>query len=180
MELSLDLRIGWACHSWVLPMNEVDRFFFGQSHFLREWHIIRPTRAAAAVPGESEIIDQFLLGTMDTLARVFWGLHARGMCLWSGGVYNLVKLCSPSAACRQEAINRAAHLFRRLLALEQVMAEGNMTPELLAFESQSLWFHGTVYRELLGLVAEGCLEEATLYSWQVHSSVYHEKGQLVS
>ncbi len=178
MELSLDLRIGWACHSWVLPMNEVARFFFGQSHFLREWHIIRGTPAAAA--GESQIIDQFLLSTTETLSRVFWGLHARGMCLWSGGVYNLVKLCSPSTACRQEAIDRAAHLFPRLLALEQVMAKGNMTPELLAFESHFLWFHGTVYRELLGLVAEGRLDEATVYSWQLHSSVYHVKGQLVS
>ena len=54
--------------------------------------------------------------------------------------------------------------------------EGGADPEVVAFNDGFLWHHGTCYRELHALVSEDYIDKARIYSWQMHSCPYHEKG----
>ena len=110
------------------------------------------------------------------MARAFWGLHARGLSLWLGGVYSMVKLCSMLPQQRDESISRGRALWKRLIVLEQMVAADQPDPELLELWHGFLWPQGVVYRELLVLLSEGRLQEAVSYAWRVHSSTPHEKG----
>ena len=104
------------------------------------------------------------------MARAFWGLHARGLSLWLGGVYSMVKLCSPQPRERDGCIARGSALWKRLVILEQMFAADRPDTELLEFWHGFLWPKGVAYRELLVLLSEGRLEEAIAYSWRIHSS----------
>jgi len=185
IETSIGLRLEWACGSWVEPMNSVVSYFAGQQALLREWAILRPAGGrhgrGPIAPGElglaPDIVDEFLLTKFEAMARIFLGLQARAMCLWRGGIYSAVKLLSEDTC--QEAAMRAAKVHRASLAVEEFLANGPPGDEheaVKSFESERLWNHSVVYRELLGLVAEDELDAARFYAWQLHSSVCHEKG----
>ena len=121
-----------------------------------------------------------MLEKVETCVRVFLGLHSRAMTLWNGGVYRMVLLCHPTQAWRDNVAARAVPLWRRLLAFEEGLADGTgdtCVDDLLNnFASQSLWMHGTMYRELHCLVSEGRWPEAFTYARRVFMGIYHEKG----
>ena len=110
------------------------------------------------------------------MSRTFCGLTARGLCLWQGGVYTMVKLLSEDPSQVQEAVQRAQLLWPRILALEALLATVGCPKGVRAFADRFLWFDGVVYRELLCLLSEGHLEFARTYALRVHGSVHHEKG----
>ena len=110
------------------------------------------------------------------MARAFWGLHARGLSLWLGGVYGMVKLCSVVPQQRDESISRGSALWKRLVVLEEMVAADQPDPELLEFWHGFQWPRSVAYRELLVLLSEGRLDEAVAYAWRVHSATSHEKG----
>lgn len=131
-----------------------------------------PSVAAVGPDG----VDEFLLQTAETMSRTFCGLTARALCLWQGGVYNMVKLLSEDPALQQEAIQRAQLLFPRILALEELMSSGQCPVGVKLFADRFLWIEGVAYRELLGMLSEGHVEFAKVYAWRIHGSVHHEKG----
>ena len=135
---------------------------FADKALLQVWGILQP--AASSVPVDAvdpidaaDVVDDFLLCSMESMSRVFWGLHARSLILWSGGVYNLVKLCASDPRLRAQAVGRACLLWPRILILENMLVEGDVDPEVVDFEAGYLWHHGTCYRELYGLVSETTL-----------------------
>jgi hypothetical protein len=172
IDASIRTRVGWASNAWVEPMNHVASHFANHSCTLHKWKVLR---LSPTVHGEIET-DEFLLQVVESLARTFFGLHARSLTLWQGGVYNLVKLLSPDPLHRAEAAARAGRLFPRILALEQYVAGITPDPAVLEFENRFLWYHSVIYREMLGLLSEGDVAMATALAWRAHSSVYHEKG----
>jgi hypothetical protein len=121
-------------------------------------------------------VDEFLLETVETMSRTFCGLTARGLCLWQGGVYTMVKLLSEDPGLVQEAVRRAELLWPRILALDTLLATPGCPAGVRAFGARFLWLDGVVYRELLCLLSEGQLEFARTYALRVHGSVHHEKG----
>jgi len=155
---------------------------FNDKALLQAWGILSP--GVAADPADAvdpvdvaDVVDDFLLCSFESISRVFWGLHARSLILWSGGVYNLVKLCSSAQRVRAQAVRRASLLWPRILILENMLVdEGGIDPEVIAFNDGFLWHHGTCYRELHGLVFEDYIAQAVYYSWQIHGCPYHEKG----
>ena len=155
---------------------------FTDKALLQAWEILRP--GVAADPADAvdpvdgaDVVDDFLLCSLESISRVFWGLHARSLILWTGGVYNQVKLCARDPRVRAQAVRRASLLWPRILILENMLvAGGDVDPEVIVFNDGFLWHHGACYRELHGLLAEGYIEQAICYSWQIHSSPYHEKG----
>ena len=148
-------------------MQEVANKFVDRA-LLQAWGILRPDVAD---------VDDFLLCSLESISRVFWGLHARSLILWSGGVYNQVKLCASDPRLRAQVVRRASLLWPRILILENMLVDGGVVdPEIIAFNDSFLWHHGTCYRELHGLVSENYITQATNYSRQVHSCPYHEKG----
>ena len=171
IELSLDIRLRWACGEWTVIMQEVANNF-GNKALLQAWKILPPGDAADPAP------DDFLLCSLESISRVFWGLHARSLILWTGGVYNQVKLCSDDDRVRAQAVRRASLLWPRILILENMLVAGDVDPEVIAFNDGFLWHQGTCYRELHGLVSENHIAKAVSYSWQIHSCPYHEKGLL--
>ena len=72
-------------------------------------------------------VDSFIQ-KVESLSRVFFGLQARALSLWSGGVYNLVLLCSTDEMEAAAAVLRAQKLYYRVLALEALLAKGNLWP----------------------------------------------------
>ena len=180
IELSIDIRLRWACGEWCVVMQEVANKFADKA-LLQAWGILRPADAADPVDevdpvDAADVVDDFLLCSMESMSRVFWGLHARSLILWSGGVYHQVKLCATDPRLRAQAVRRACLLWPRILILENMLVEGGVDSEVTAFEDGYLWHHGTCYRELYGLLSEGYIDQATNYSWQIHSCPYHEKG----
>ena len=166
IELSFDIRLRWACGEWTVIMQEVANNFADKA-LLRAWNILSP----------GDAVDEFLLCSMESISRVFWGLHARSLILWTGGVYNQVKLCASDPRVRAQAVRRASLLWPRILILENMLVDaGGVDPEVIDFNDGFLWQHGTCYRELFGLVSENYIAQAMNYSWQIHSSPYHEKG----
>jgi hypothetical protein len=133
---------------------------------------------AAADPSSVSVdrVDEFLLETVETMSRTFCGLTARGLCLWQGGVYTMVKLLSEDPGLVQEAVRRAELLWPRILALETLLATPGCPAGVRAFGARFLWLDGVAYRELLCLLSEGQLEFARTYALRVHGSVHHEKG----
>ena len=171
IELSFDIRLRWACGEWTVIMQEVANNFANKA-LLQAWEILCPGDAPVA-----DVVDDFLLCSLESISRVFWGLHARSLILWTGGVYNQVKLCSDDPSVRAQAVRRASLLWPRILILENMLVdEGCVDPEVFAFNDGFLWHHGTCYRELHGLVSENYIAQARSYSWQIHSCPYHEKG----
>jgi hypothetical protein len=184
-------------------LNDMVGQLSGPRTSLRQWGVIRaapssvfldpvsslPALAAAAAQEPStaspdpllaapvqDTVDEFLLETMETMSRTFCGLTARGLCLWQGGVYTMVKLLSQDPGLVQEAVRRAQLLWPRILALETLLATRGCPAGVRAFADRFLWFDGVVYRELLCLLSEGHLEFARTYALRVHGSVHHEKG----
>lgn len=205
IQVSIATRIGWASSTWLSVLNDMVGQLGGLSSGLRRWGVIKPMvlipSAAApdplsaapalqsaapgpesAAPGPSLAavgllaVDDFLLQTAETMSRTFCGLTARALCLWQGGVYNMVKLLSTDPVMQQEAVLRAQRLFPRILALEALLSSGDCPAGVRVFSDRYLWIGGVVYRELLGLLSEGQLEFAKQYAWRVHGSVHHEKG----
>ena len=92
----------------------------------------------------------------------------------------MVLLINPLLAWQNYVVDLATRLWRRLLAFEELLANGTGDPQvdeaLKVFASEFLWMHGTIYREFHGLLAEGRLDEAAICSWRVFCSIYHEKG----
>ena len=182
IQLSLRVRLQWAEGKYVEAMNKVIQFWSNVSK-LQDWGVL--SRGARAGPPLAAVADppvrsQFLLEKVETMTRVFMGLHTRALRLWQGGIYHLVLLCHPDEAWQDVAVQRAMMLWRRLLAFEEVLANGtgsdNDDSLVKLFASEFLWSHGTVYRELLCKVSEGRVDEARVYAWRVFGSVYHEKG----
>jgi hypothetical protein len=191
--VSITTRLGWATSDWIGVLNHMVGQFTGPDSSLRAWGVIKaplrapepstaaPDAAAAAVdplsaaPGPARV-DDFLLQTLETMSRTFCGLITRGLCLWQGGVYNMVKLLSEDQAIQLEAIRRAQLLFPRILALEKLLAATGCPAPVRAFANRFLWFDGVVYRELLCLLSEGHIEFAKTYARRVHGTVHHEKG----
>ena len=170
---------------------------FADKASLQAWGILHPTgwrrpipacprradpdgggRPGIAVDPVADDVDEFLLCSFESICRVFWGLHARSLVLWSGGVYNQVKLCASDPRVRAQAVRRASLLWPRILILENMLVAGDVDPEVIAFNDGFLWHQGTCYRELHGLVSENHIAKAVSYSWQIHSCPYHEKGLL--
>jgi hypothetical protein len=186
-------RLGWASGDWIGVLNDMVRQFSGPQGNLRAWGVIKaPLRAPelfttapdAASPAVDPLlaaqaparVDEFLLQTLETMSRTFCGLITRGLCLWQGGVYNMVKLLSEDLSIQSEAIRRAQLLFPRILALEKLLASTGCPKGVRAFANRFIWFDGVVYRELLCLLSEGHIEFAKTYARRVHGTVHHEKG----
>ena len=153
---------------------------FADKALLQAWGILRPAVAAVPVDAEgpvdaADVVDDFLLCSMESMSRVFWGLHARSLILWSGGIYNHVKLCA-SERLRAQAVQRASLLWPRILILENMLVEEGIDPEVIAFHDGFLWIHGSCYREINGLLFEDYIALAVKLSWQMHGCPYHEKG----
>ena len=134
---------------------------FADKSLLQACEILRPGVAADPVDAvdlvdvADDVVDDFLLCSLESISRVFWGLHARSLILWTGGVYNQVKLCSDDDRVRAQAVRRASLLWPRILILENMLVdEGCVDPEVFTFNDGFLWHHGTCYRELHGLVSE--------------------------
>jgi hypothetical protein len=191
--VSIATRLGWACCDWIGVLNDMVGHFSGPEGSLRTWGVIKaplrtpeaftdaPDAAAVAVDpllaAEAPArVDEFLLLTLETMSRTFCGLITRGLCLWQGGVYNMVKLLSEDPAIQLETIQRAQLLFPRILALEKLLAATGCPAPVRAFANRFLWFDGVVYRELLCLLSEGHIESAKTYARRVHGTVHHEKG----
>ena len=173
IELSFDIRLRWACGEWTVIVQEVANNFANKA-LLQAWGILRPGDAAGQV---ADVVDDFLLCSLESISRVFCGLHARSLILWTGGVYNQVKLCADDDRVRAQAVRRASLLWPRILIQENMLVDaGGLDPEVIAFNDGFLWHHGTCYRELHGLVSENYIAQARSYSWQIHSSPYREKG----
>ena len=187
IDLSLRMRLQWAEGKYVEPMNKAIQFWSNVNK-LQDWGVLhRGAQVAAAVAGpppaavaDPPVKSPFLLEKVETLTRIFMGLHTRALRLWQGGIYHLVLLCHPDEAWQGVAVQRAMLLWRRLLAFEEVLANGTGSDNddrlVQLFASEFLWSHGTVYRELLCKVSEGRVHEARVYAWRVFGSVYHEKG----
>ena len=122
------------------------------------------------------LVDNFMLTTFEAMARVFVGLHARSYALWTGGVYNMVGLCSPDPVVRATAARRGSALWPRIAAMEHLLASEHADPEVHNFAQGFLWHQGTVYREMVQLLSEGREDDAAVYCWRIFSSVLHEKG----
>jgi hypothetical protein len=191
--VSIATRLGWASGDWIAVLNDTVGQFSSPRSRLRTWGVIKaPLRApepVAAAPDAAAAafdpllaaqaparVDEFLLQTLETMSRTFCGLITRGLCLWQGGVYNMVKLLSEDLSIQAEAIRRAQLLFPRILALEKLLAATGCPAGVRAFANRFLWFDGVVYRELLCLLSEGHIEFAKTYARRVHGTVHHEKG----
>ena len=177
IEVSLTLRLSWATQEWIGPMSELREMFFDVGK-LQQWGVLHQQRAGLAAAGATaaSAADAHLLAVFESMARAFWGLHSRGLCLWLGGVYSMVKLLSSVPQQRDESIARACALWDGLVVLEQTVNEGQADPELLEFWHGFLWPKSTAYKEMLVLLSEGRLEEAVAYAWRMHSCSAHEKG----
>jgi hypothetical protein len=177
IDLSISTRIAWACNQWLEPCNDIVRLLNGYSSSLYRWGVLKsaPVDASGAASGPV-VVDQFLLETVETLARTFCGLTARGLSLWQGGVYFMATLLSEDPRVREGAVFRAQRLFPRMLALEKLLAAPDCPAAATTFGARYLWLQGTVYRELMGLLSEGHIDAARVYAWRIHGSVHHEKG----
>lgn len=194
VQLSLGLRLNWATGAWLESLREVANFFTDKTRLL-EWGVILTVasgpaaanmaeRAPAAAAAENALGpdaaeaagDEFLVSTFEAIARVFWGLHARNMCLWSGGIYVMAGLCSKKEAVIQQVVRRAEALHYRCKALARLLESTACPAGVKDFEAQFLWRHGVIYQELLSMIAHGHLDRAKVYAWQIHSSIAHEKG----
>ena len=179
IEVSFALRLSWAAQEWVGVMEDVRQMFFNGAK-LQRWGVLQRVGGVAEKGATAALAaDQHMLAVFETLARAFWGLHARGLSLWLGGVYSMVKLCSLRPQQRDESIARGRALWDRLVILEQTVAADQADPDMLEFWHGFLWPKGVVYRELLVLLSEGRLEEAVRTAWRAHSSSAHEKGPLI-
>jgi hypothetical protein len=174
IDLAISCRLDWAQSRWLGPCNQIVAMLNGQSMCLHQWGVVMPTAVGGVA--SAPIVDQFLLETVEAMARSFVGLTARSLMLWQGGVYHMVMLLSDIESVRHRAVTRAQLLFPRMLALEQLLATPDCPQAVTDFGARYLWLHGTVYRELLGLLSEGHLDAARVYAWRVHGSVHHEKG----
>ena len=177
IEVSFTIRLSWATQEWVGAMTELRDMFFDVEKMHR-WGVLK-RRAAGLDEAEAtaaSAADPHMLAVFESMARAFWGLHARGLSLWLGGIYSMVKLCSLLPRQRDESISRGCALWDGLAVLEMMVAASEADPELLEFWHGFLWPKSVVYRELLVLLSEGRLEEAVAYAWRVHSSTPHEKG----
>jgi hypothetical protein len=177
IDLSIATRIAWAGSRWLEPCNDIVRLLNGHSSSLYRWGVLKsaPVVAEGAALGPV-VVDQFLLESVETLARTFCGLTARGLSLWQGGVYFMVTLLSDDPRVREGAVFRAQRLFPRMLALEKLLAGPDCSAAVTTFGARYLWLQGTVYRELMGLLSEGHIDAARIYAWRIHGSVHHEKG----
>ena len=177
IELGMDIRLKWACGEWSVMMQDVANKFANRA-LLQAWGVLRPADFDDADPiDEADVVDDFLLCSLESICRVFWGLHARSLVLWSGGIYHQVKLCSSDPSLRAQAVRRASVLWHRIMILENMLVDKEgVDPEIKTFNDGFLWHHGTCYRELHCLLSEGFIAQAVTYSWQMHSCPYHEKG----
>jgi hypothetical protein len=177
IDVGISIRMDWACSRWLEPCNDIVGLLNGHSSRLSEWVVVKsaPVDAEGAAQGPA-VVDQFLLETVETLARNFCGLTARALSLWQGGVYFMVTLLSDDPRVREGAVFRAQRLFPRMLALEKLLAAEDCPTAVVAFGRRYLWLQGTVYRELMCLLSEGHIDSARIYAWRIHGSVHHEKG----
>ena len=170
IDVSLSLRLSWASGDWLNSLQGVADFWADEAS-LQQWGVL-PAAAGAGTAA----VDSFLLKKVESLSRVFFGLQARALSLWSGGVYNLVLLCGTDEMEARAAVLRAQKLYYRVLALEALlMAKGN-NAEIQAFGHDFIWRRGRVYAELMDLVACNRLDMATAYAWRCHCGLSHEKG----
>ena len=158
---ALKTRLAWARQDWAVCIAAAARVL-SRGHFLSSVSVNARNPWNARVP--------------ESLVRVNAGLQARAFALWSGGVYQLVRLLDPIDLAVVSVW--AKEVYRNLFFLDEICAAGgpSATPALVAFQKQLMWQGGTVYRELFGLVFEGRLEEACFYAQRLHTSILHEKG----
>jgi hypothetical protein len=122
-----------------------------------------------------EVVDTFPIKAFEALARNFVGIHARTMCLWSGGVYHLANWLGHPDDQRRAAA-RAAALWPRVLCLQELSKTRDAPREVRDFEAECLWIHSWLWQEMHSLIAGGGLPAAKSLARQVFSSIYHEKG----
>ena len=119
-------RLGWAKQDWVESIAMAVRLL-GHRRFLSEVRAQRPWNGTV----------------LEALVRVSAGLESRALILWSGGVYQLVKLLAADDRTRKEAVQYSQKVFRNLLFLEEIVAaeepEDDARAELKTFAGHLMW-----------------------------------------
>ena len=217
VQTSFKLRASWARGDWMRTCSGVFASFSDPVRLAR-WGVLRRSvdRGGSCAGGrlggcrghgssrpngqDAQVIDAFLMETMEALARNFVGVHTRNLILWSGGIYHTALMLSGNLLDEQAVFDRAHRVWVKLTRLEELLfataaaaqavvageamevksnadrPSAALCHDLLAFEQDFLWKDGTVYRELMAAMSGGRRAFSREYVHRLHSSIVHEEG----